>query len=729
MPDYLPGIARGSAYGSAAGTSTVRRLDGIDLTDPLDGSAWTSYIATSAQQIVEHAAGAGATEGGFSNALVDVVTDAGGNRLAGVFDALVTTDALTSENLPEDEVPSSPFLASRDLLTRSTDVSVQMGGPLQRDRTHAHVAFGYSQQQRDPYGPRTRLDETTPRVQGRLSFRLGPAETIAASVLFDWPSADGLAPAQVSGLVTDEIADHLSRRTFGARVAWRRPLTDRLALEANYSVLSGSRDLEPSSLVPGRLDEVTGGFTGSQGRVEDARRQRHVVSAHVSRDLVAAGRHVMQAGAEFEMSRIDETAGFVDDEFFIDFAGRPTLVVEWAGDDLQGRSRRESLFVADFWSPVSRLAVNLGVRADLLHGSTPGAGEVYSATTFQPRAGATLDVIGGARTIVRAHYGVYADPLYFSHYDRATPGTSPRVTYELLPNGTRREVERSPTPIYTVDSDLNHPSIVETLFGVDQQVLRGARVGITGVFRNVRNVVDARFPDSRWIALSRPGLDNRPITVYRWANRVATQSNGVIGNVDGSEYLAVNGTALGTAEARRHSRALVVHGRLDDDQQRWAVLAGVTFAEVTGTLDNTFESGIARSSQFESASAALVNVDGRAVQTPEREYTVLGTTRIPWVGARVSAAYIGQDGLSYHAVRQFGTETLDFPISDAGRRVLLEARGARALDMDHRLDMRVELQPRLRKQSTHGVRRRDQPPQPCHGVANRESLSVRIGRR
>ncbi len=640
--------------------------------------------------MVVQAAGAGAMEGGFSNMLVDVVTDAGGNRLSGLFDALVTTDALASDYVIDEELPPSPFLASRDLLTRSTDVSVQLGGPLQRDRSHAHVAFGYAEQRRDPFGPRTVLDETTPRLQGRLSFTLGPAETIGASLLFDRPSIDGVAPAPVSGLVTDEVADSVSRRTFGARVVWRRPLPRRLALEASYSVFAGARDLEPSSSVVGRLDEVTGSFTGSQGLTEAGRRQRHIVSAHVSRHLSAAGGHVLNAGAELEFSRIEERAAFVGNEFFLDFASRPNLVVEWPGEVREGHSRRQSLFVEDLWSPVSRLAVSLGLRADLLHGSTPGAGEGYSATPLQPRLGATLDVTGGGRTVVRAHYGIYADPLYFSYYDRATTSTSPRVTFELLPNGTRRQVERSPTPIYTVDPDLQHPSIAESMFGVDHQILRTARVGVTGVFRNLRNLVDATFPDARWIALSRQGLNNSPITVYRWANRAATQSNGVIGNVEGLQYLAPNGAVLGTADPSRDSRAIVVHGRLDDENQRWTVLGGMAFTTVEGTVDNTFEAGIGRSSQFESASAALVNVDGRPVQTPEREYTVLATARIPWVHARISGAYIGQDGLYYQAVRQFAAETLDFPLSESGRRVLVEPRGARALEMDHRLDMRVE---------------------------------------
>jgi len=43
-----PGVARGSAFGAAADVGTPRRLDGLDLSDPLDGSAWTSFVLPAA---------------------------------------------------------------------------------------------------------------------------------------------------------------------------------------------------------------------------------------------------------------------------------------------------------------------------------------------------------------------------------------------------------------------------------------------------------------------------------------------------------------------------------------------------------------------------------------------------------------------------------------------------------------------------------------------------------
>jgi hypothetical protein len=208
--------------------------------------------------------------------------------------------------------------------------------------------------------------------------------------------------------------------------------------------------------------------------------------------------------------------------------------------------------------------------------------------------------------------------------------------------------------------------------------------------RDLHHVVDAVFPDARWIPLTRPGLDNTPITVYRWANRRDSEDIATIQNVDGVTYLGPTGVPIGDAAAGRRYRGLIVDVRGEGADGRWAFWAGWTSSRNEGTVDNTFDSSIGRSWLFASPSAALINTDGRATVTPTHKVSALATARIPWIGARVSAVYLGRTGHQYAAVRQFGNETLDFPQSEDGRQVLLEARGARRLDFDDTLDLRGE---------------------------------------
>jgi hypothetical protein len=210
------------------------------------------------------------------------------------------------------------------------------------------------------------------------------------------------------------------------------------------------------------------------------------------------------------------------------------------------------------------------------------------------------------------------------------------------------------------------------------------------VFRERRRFVDAVFPDARWVSIVRLGFDASPITVYRWANRVASEGNALIRNMDSIEYFAPNGTRIGAASAARRYRGVIVDGRYGDARGRVGVWGSWTFAQNEGTVDDTFAENISRSGRFESPSASLVNVDGRATTTSAHKLSVLATALIPWIGARVSAVYVGRSGRRYAATRQFGNETLDFPQSEDGRQVLLETRGARELPFDHELDLRGE---------------------------------------
>ena len=52
------------------------------------------------------------------------------------------------------------------------------------------------------------------------------------------------------------------------------------------------------------------------------------------------------------------------------------------------------------------------------------------------------------------------------------------------------------------------------------------------------------FPDARWVPVSRPGLPGGTVTVYRWANRAASEQHALIGNVDGVQYLTTTGALI-----------------------------------------------------------------------------------------------------------------------------------------------------------------------------------------
>ena len=159
-----PGIARGTAFGAAADIGTPRRLDGLDLGDPLDGSAWTSFVLPSATSAAVRA-GVGADERDGSGAVLDIVTRAGGASLRGIVDVVGGGSGWSREALSDETLSANPRLAVRDRPGRSLRAATVLSGPLT-----PHLGFGLAAE----YGDETRTGvpaavTRTPRAHGRSS--------------------------------------------------------------------------------------------------------------------------------------------------------------------------------------------------------------------------------------------------------------------------------------------------------------------------------------------------------------------------------------------------------------------------------------------------------------------------------------------------------------------------------------------------------------------------------
>jgi hypothetical protein len=205
--------------------------------------------------------------------------------------------------------------------------------------------------------------------------------------------------------------------------------------------------------------------------------------------------------------------------------------------------------------------------------------------------------------------------------------------------------------------------------------------------RRFLNPIDTVYPDARWLAVARTGLDGRALTVYRWLNRRADDAP-TITNVDGTSYLAADNQPIGVAAAERDYAGVTGHARVTLPGGRGSVVVAVTSARNQGTIDDTHDAGVGRSDRFASPTAALINVDGTATLSPDLAITVFGTTKLPLLPIRLSAIYQRLTGSRYAALRTFAASTLNVPFGVDGRTALLEARGARVLDPADELSVR-----------------------------------------
>ncbi len=662
-----PGVARGSAFGTAADIGTPRRLDGLDLSDPLDGTAWTSFILPAASAAAVRA-GIGASERDGSGAVLDIVTRAGGATLRGIVDVAGGGRSWSRESLTDETLAANPRLADRDRAGRSVRAAAVFSGPLT-----PHLGFGLAVEHADETSADARASVTrTPRMHGRVTWASnGRSADVVGFV--DRRATTNEVPFALRAAAAPGVENQRTSHTIASRAAWRSTLRGAMRLSASLDFLRGTRTTEPTSDGPARQDDVTGLITGSLGLVQRSERTRTILGGAVDWRTARMGGHDVRFGADVERTQVAERASFAGGEFFHDLAGRPDTVEVWSGSDRDTHIGREAVFVSDTWTPGRRLAIVAGVRAAHLSGGA------YATTSVQPRVGATVAVDEGARLVARGSAGIVADPLYATLVDRTVGGDTPIVTLQILGDGRRVELARTTPTIAGVSDGIRHPQVRELSGGADFRLAGSVQVGGTVFVRRFLNPIDATYPEARWLALARTGLDGRALTIYRWLNRRSDDA-ATIANVDGTTYRAADNQSIGVAAAGRDYAGVIGHVQIALPGNRGSVTAAVTSARNRGTIDDTHDAGAGRSDRFASPTAALLNVDGPSTLTPDLAVTIFGTTRLPLLPVRVSAIYQRLSGSRYAAQRTFSAATLNAPFAADGRTALLEPRGSRRLD-------------------------------------------------
>jgi hypothetical protein len=691
--NYFPGIDSQSAYGADSATGNALLIDGIDSRDPSRGSFWTFYNYNIVEEVQAQGLGAPAEFGGFTGAIINMVTKSGGNRFSGLFDGYGSHKSLGWNNVPPSAAAANPDLASPAKITRYFDVTTQVGGPILQNRLFFFASAQRFLLDTDPTGPVTNRHEVAPRLNMKLTWQPNANDNFSALLQYD--SYSMIGRAGVSPLIaTDNLTNRMDSPEYIWMGQFRHLFTSKTFAEMKYSAWRSFFDLNPEVKAPAIFTD-TGLVLQSQGWFYYADRARQQVNASVTHFADASGRHEMKFGAEFERSTTRDRYGYVGGVNFYESGGVPYYAYSY-GYDISAHNVRQSVFAQDSWHATKRLTINAGVRGDMIQGYGDGngstvraVGKVYSSSNWAPRLGAALDLTEDNRTVVRGSYGWYYEGAQTVLFNRAVAGVSDFITYAAGPDLTVGPVIGDrPAVIDRVANNVKHPRVDEATAGFERVLSGAMRLTVTGVWRENKNFVNSVLPDARWAPIVvTNALSNEPLTVYRWVNPTASNQNYIIQNVDGFRYLDPDGNVIGTAHPFRRYRALfvVVNKR---STNRWQAQASYVLSKATGNVDNTGSAQIA-SRQFETPNLALVNATGTLTNDRRHEFKLLGSYRIPVVDASVNAYVFAASGRNYAAFEQFSSSTLS-TAAQSSRRPLLEMRGARRLPGEMSLDLRLE---------------------------------------
>lgn len=684
LADLAPGVNRGSAFGGDGGTSSTLMLDGVDVRDPDAGAPWVFYNYDIVQSVQVGGLGAPAAYGGFTGAVVQTLTKSGSNRRSGLVSYRHTNDGWAGRNLSAAQMALNPTLKESSVLTRLNDVTAQFGGPWRLDRLFYWTSVQRYALAVDPAGPISRQTETSPRVNGKLTWRRSAGHTLTGSLQFDRYDIAGL-PGFPQTFSTDEQTLEQASPEFSGSLNYQRVLGGGTLVDVRFAGFRGRFSLTPVDESPVRLDAYTGGASGGGGYSAESRRQRGQVNAFLSRQVHAAGAHDLQVGVEWEHSGLRNQQSFSNHIYYLDFAGAPYLAFSGSEYDIEAKNRRVSVYAQDGWR-MRRFTLDAGVRLDLISGRSPRQSEpVYTPVpAIGPRVGAAVDVTGRGSAVLAASYGRYYEGSAFSPYSHAVPGYADYVSYDVLAGGRLAEFDRVREFVYAVDPDIRHLGTDEATVSWQQRLL-GIRIGTTAWWREFRNITGSIVPRATWslVPFTNP-LDGSLLALYRWVNRSQTDRSYLIGNLKTVSYRDPAGNQLASVEAYRRHRGVMIVGTRP---LRHGVEAQFSYvwSEGRGTVGNRTRDDFGGTA-FENPNLGAINADGLLEHDRTHEFKGLATVALPW-NLMTSAVVRSVSGRPYTPVGFVAGASVN---NVNALSVNLEPRGSRRYEAERQLDWRLE---------------------------------------
>lgn len=656
--NYSPGINGGSAFGGASDYANGLMLDGVDTRDPDAGSAWTFFNFDIVEEVQVGALGQPAEYGGFTGALVNSITKSGGNRFSFLTDIKYTNSSLSSDNTSADLIAKNLLLGDASRNSKLLDYTVQLGGPLKKDKVFFFASFQRYQIETHNSGSKALRQEVSPRLNVKFTFQPTANDNITAALQYDQYNQKGRIGNVPGYAATQDQTINQDSPEYIWNAQYRKVFNSTTFLEAKWTGYWGYYDLNPVDTAPTHYDGYYDVYTGGSGYTYQADRGRNQVNASLTKYAQLAGSHNFKFGVEIERSSVHSRYSLEGNAYFYDWHGAPSYAYGYSYD-LQGKNKRESYYAQDQWK-INRLTINLGVRADDIRGEAATTGKtMYSTFSVAPRLGFAWDVFGKGESVLKGFYGQMYDGAIFQSWARAVPGMSPNFVYIPSADWKTLTVDSSTQRVYTVGDNIKQPRVDEINVSYEQLVGRNFKLTVTGIKRDWKNFINSTLTGATWtpVAYTNP-LTGAAMTTYKWANS-APVANAGISNISQVAFpLTTGGTVLSPEAYRSYRGLMLVFQRAL--RNRWQAQISYVYSQTKGTINNTGFAGF-NSSQFENANNAVIFTDGYASYDRTHEFKAFAGYQIPKIEVSLNAYYRWMSGTPYTPYSRIRASTLGWP--------------------------------------------------------------------
>jgi hypothetical protein len=716
----------------SAGTSSSQNqyyLNGVNLTDPAALGASASYYSYDSFEEIQIRTAGHDAEIGPPGVVLNMVLDDAGDEFRGGAAYYFENEALQSDNL-DDRLRAKGVPASNPLDSYS-DLSVEAGGPIARDRAFFYASYG--RQRIAPFaigfflpGGEPGADETTlSTLVARSSLRFESQ----GSLSFLFFRNQKLRPYRDASRFrpTPEAALYQDSTTQVFQGLYSRSLGDKAILDARLSLV----DLDfPLGENPGLSDDAfsrielsSGVRSGGPGSDLSFDRRRHQANAalFLFADDWLSGAHDVKLGWEGGWARARTGYDLNGAILYRDFFGTPVQVELYsepltAVDD----ASNQGFFVKDSYVR-GRWMLNLGVRFDRFTGgypdqsrlpgpwedffraqglppSTAGDGDVLSFSSVAPRIGFTYGLTSDGRTLLRGSYSRFYHQIGTDLVSSLNPNGR-GVALVRFQDGNRNRVLdpgeaglEAPLAVSLparneVDSEIARPRTDELSLGLDREMGSGLALSVTLLYRKDRRLIDdvnVGVPASAYRQeqaldpgrdLATGTADDSVITVFNQAPETLGQDRFRLTNPEGLES-RYRGVVL---EAEKRS-------------QRFGINASLSLSESEGFLPGPgleTQAGAPSATPLFNDPNTLIHARGRTVWDRPRIFRVSGFYEWKW-GLRFASAYRYQTGQPLYRSILVSATLEGIPLSQGPVEILAEPQGAAIQPSIHLLDVRAE---------------------------------------
>ncbi|PWT81794.1 MAG: hypothetical protein C5B57_09815 [Blastocatellia bacterium] len=686
--NLMPGVNVSIGLGGVQGSNPLF-VDGVNVADAQSLAPWASFNYNWVEDVQVVAVGAGAEYGEFNGIIQKSRLKSGANQFRGLTEYRTTRPSWVGNNT-SSLTPSlqSIFSAQSQRILEWRDTSVQLGGPVVRDRLWFFSGVQDLRNDTQPalYSGPASIDSEDRRVLAKGDAALAGSLKVNGYYEYDRShlSGDGLDPfTPIEATTTDTQPDH----NWNARAFWM--LGDRTTFEVDHTGSTGLASYDPTAPATRfgpypHYDLDTGFSSGNTWSFFDFGSSRRTIGATMTHYAAGplARQHALKLGIQHERSRVIFTQGYPGGRSYVDLDGEPYLVYLLDTSQRTTDTHRTTAYVQDEWAIGERLTLEPGVRATFNRGVV-SQGTVFSTNPISPRIGVAWDVLNNHKMVVRGHYGRYHDAALTAQFGFMDAIQAPPVITALVTGPNQfDEISRSTNKQYGLDPGISQAYFDQWSAGFERELWPSTSIAVQYLRRNYGDQMAFLDLGSIYqpVLQQDPGADNKVgtaddggvITVFKQTN-------------PGNEFYYFTNPA----GVYRHYSSVQFIGRKQYGDA-WQVQGSYIWSRTSGNAVNGFRSNSGGPDLGYNGVTAdpnrAINADGPMPFDFTHEIKVLGTWRVPiWGGFNLSGVY------QYHTGNAWGRTAQFIPnIQFVTFGVRIEPRGTRRTDALNTVDFRLE---------------------------------------